>query len=166
MHEDVFKNWLEQTEDISKAKCKVCNLLLGTKRSDLLKHQKSQKHEKNMKALQGTKKLDQVFQQSVKEDKTQIVTDIRFCLLAISHNLSFSSIDHITEVSKLNFSDSNVAKNLKLKRTKCTSIVKNVLSSAIKEELSHELRDNNFSVHVQMKVQIYSTVMYIGKIHF
>ncbi|XP_072382532.1 protein FAM200A-like [Diabrotica undecimpunctata] len=156
LEDEKFKGWLLSTEDAAKAKCKCCNLLLGTKRSDLLKHQQSQRHQKNVTALQGTMSLTDIFKPR-KDYKKENTVDIRFALLVVSHNFSFRSIDHITEISKLNFTDSDIAKNLKLKRTKCTNIVKNVLSSTIKEELCQELKENNFSILVDESTDISNT---------
>lgn len=56
LEEEVFKHWLVETEDVSKAKCKACNLYLGTNRSDLINHAKSQKYLKCMKSIQNTPK--------------------------------------------------------------------------------------------------------------
>lgn len=154
LEEDIFKPWLEETEDASKAKCKTCNLFLGTKKSDLINHAKSQRHQKCLKSVQGTQKITQMFKQSNKSEKQLIIADIRFSLLTVAHNFSFKSIDHVTEVAKLNFTDSDIAKNLQLRRTKCTSIVNNVLSVAIKEELSRELKENNFSILVDESTDI------------
>lgn len=56
LEEDTFKGWLESMEDAAKVRCKCCNLVLGTK-SDLLKHEKCQKHKKNIKTLQVTRTL-------------------------------------------------------------------------------------------------------------
>lgn len=109
MEEEMFKSWLQTTEDPGKAKCKACQLILGAKRSDLLNHGKSQRHLKNIKTLQGTRPITEIFQ-SAKQDQNQIIADIRFSLLVASHNFSFSSIDHLTETCKLSFSDSKIAK--------------------------------------------------------
>lgn len=54
MEDDIFKHWLQPTEDPYKSKCKACQLTLNTKKSDLLNHRKSKRHLKNIKALQGT----------------------------------------------------------------------------------------------------------------
>lgn len=153
MEEDIFKRWLLPTEDPAKAKCKVCQLNLGTKRSDLLSHGKSQKHLKNMNLTQITRPITEIFQSS-KQDKNLIIADIRFTLLAASHNFSFSSIDHVTDTCKLSFSDSKIAKNMQLRRTKCTSILKNVLASTIKEALCGELKNNSFSILVDESTDI------------
>ncbi|CAH1110915.1 unnamed protein product [Psylliodes chrysocephalus] len=96
MEEEIFKSWLQTTEDPGKAKCKACQLILGAKRSDLLNHGKSQRHLKNIKTVQGTRPITEIFQ-SAKQDQNQIIADIRFSLLVAPHNFSFSSIDHLTE---------------------------------------------------------------------
>lgn len=153
MEDDIFKHWLQPTEDPYKSKCKACQLTLNAKKSDLLNHRKSKRHLKNIKALQGTIPITNLFQ-SPKEDRNSIVADIRFSLLAASHNLSFNCIDHLTETSKISFTDSKVAERMQLKRTKCTSIIKNVLSSTIKEELSTELKDKSFSILVDESTDI------------
>jgi len=46
-----FSGWLVENE-IGKAKCKCCNVLLSTKKSDLLKHSRTTKHFKRKKNIQ------------------------------------------------------------------------------------------------------------------
>lgn len=45
-----------------------------------------------------------------------IIADLRFALLIVGHNLSFSSVDHITEISKIIFRDSLIQKKKLLKK--------------------------------------------------
>lgn len=61
MNKEIFSKWLQPVnEDSSKAKCRVCNVVLGAKRSDLINHCESQRHLKNMKVVEGTKQITQV----------------------------------------------------------------------------------------------------------
>ncbi|XP_064111176.1 uncharacterized protein LOC135218659 [Macrobrachium nipponense] len=55
-------------------------------------------------------------------------------------------MDHLTDLLKDILSDPNTAKELQLKRTKATAIVKNVIGSSFKEELAQKLKDTKFSV--------------------
>ena len=85
------------------------------------------------------------------------MADIRFSLLVAAHNFSFKSVQHVVETAKLNFKDSVIAKRISQSRTKCTSIVKNVLSENIKDELSNELKNNVFSILVDESSDISNT---------
>lgn len=62
------------------------------------------------------------------------------------HNISFLATDHLTEMLKVCFPDSNIAKNLAMKRTKSTAIIKNVIGLSHKESLAVTLRKTKFSV--------------------
>lgn len=53
--------------------------------------------------------------------------EIKLSALVAEHNLSFLLMNDLSEVLKECFPDSKIAENIKLKRNKCTEIVKNVI---------------------------------------
>lgn len=67
------------------------------------------------------------------------------------------SIDHLSEVIREIFPDSEIAKNIKLHRTKCTSIVKNVLGKEEIDNLTSELKNTKFSLLIDEGTDIAQT---------
>lgn len=61
--------------------------------------------------------------------------EIKFSALLAEHNVAFQFIDHLEELMKNVFPDSKICQKMKLKRTKATNIIKNVISPAHKDIL-------------------------------
>lgn len=103
-------------------------------------------HQRNVKSQQTIKNIDNIF---VKKDSTEkIKAEIRYALLAAEHNLSFRAMEHIISINKLIFKNDPLSKEIKVHRTKCTSIVKNVIAENIKYNISNEMKNKHFSVFV------------------
>jgi len=137
-----FSGWLEKIGD-GKAKCKSCNAVLSTKKSDLIKHSNTNKHKLSVKKVSNTKVIPVLFEKHtvISENMT---ADIRYALLVVSHNFSFNAIKHITALSAKIFHDSKLAGSVKQSRTKCTAIVKNVLAPVVSAKLVKELKSQKY----------------------
>lgn len=86
--------------------------------------------------------------QSVKE------AEIRLAAFFAEHNLAFHLSDHLTDVIGKCFTDSAIAKDLTLNRTKCTSIVKNIIANVESTETINNLRHLPFSILVDESTDI------------
>ena len=64
------------------------------------------------------------------------------------HNVSLHIIDHLTPLLIEIFPDSKIDKDINFGRTKCTSIIKNVLTHIQDEDLNKYLQKTNFSLLV------------------
>jgi len=65
--------------------------------------------------------------------------EIKFSALLSEHNVAFQIIDHLEALMKSCFPDSKICQNMKLRRTKATNIVKNVIAPAQKDVLVKKL---------------------------
>lgn len=72
--------------------------------------------------------------------------EIKLSAFFAAHNVAFSVIDQLEPLLKDIFPDSKICADLKLKRTKCTEIINNVLCKKETNDLVHLLRNENFSV--------------------
>ncbi|KAI4467892.1 hat family dimerization domaincontaining protein-related [Holotrichia oblita] len=70
------------------------------------------------------------------------------------HNIPFSAIDHLTDLLKSIFPDSDIAKNISLKRTKATNIVINIIGPIQKQNLANKLKHTKFSILVDEATDI------------
>ncbi|KAF0708193.1 Uncharacterized protein FWK35_00037401 [Aphis craccivora] len=137
-----FKNWLIKKVDIigkDVAFCKVCCSMLSTHVTELKRHALSAKHLQNSKQIVQQTPVSQVFQTSTLTKQTRIA-ELKLTALFASNNLSFSLSDTLTPLLSNIFSDSKIAKNLSLKRTKTTAIMKNVLGNTFFNELCQSLK--------------------------
>lgn len=55
-------------------------------------------------------------------------TDIKLSAFVVEHNIPFRVADHFAELMRSCFPDSKIAGKLRLKRTKCTVIVKHIIA--------------------------------------
>lgn len=127
----------------------MCLVKLKAKYSDLVYHSKSNKHQIAERNIKFSKKIDSMMKTNLAQNREHVdvvLANLRSSLLVAEHNLSFNVVDHITEVSKINFKDSKVANYLQLGRTKCTMIIKNVLADVIKNELKQQVKDKYVSI--------------------
>jgi len=70
------------------------------------------------------------------------------------HNISFNTMDHLTDVLKEAFPDSKIAEGLHLSRTKSINIVKHVIGQNHKDELINGLKNTNFSIIIDESTDI------------
>lgn len=66
--------------------------------------------------------------------------------LFIAEHCSTMSVDHLGELCSKCFKDSKATDGLKLHRTKCTEIMKNVLASHFRQELLDDIGNQKFSI--------------------
>lgn len=82
------------------------------------------------------------------------VEKIRDILLSlfIAHHSSVRSIDHLGEMSKAGKSSS--LEELKLHRTKCSSIILNVIYPCLREQLRDEIENNSYSIILDESTEV------------
>jgi len=137
-----FKNWLIKKVDIigkDVAFCKVCSSTLSTHVIELKRHASSAKHLQNSKQIVLQTPASKVFQTSTLTKQTRIA-ELKLTALFAFKNLPFSLSDTLTPLLSNIFSDSKIAKNLSLKRTKTTAIMRNVLGNTFLNELCQSLK--------------------------
>jgi len=74
--------------------------------------------------------------------------EIKLSVFLAENNVAFLVIDHLEELLKNIFPDSKICKQIKLKRTKATNIIKNVIAPSEKDGLVEKLTSSKFSIVV------------------
>ena len=74
--------------------------------------------------------------------------------IAIACHCPIKAVDHLGEITKLHSGKDSVFSNLRLHRTKCTALVKNVLSPFPKEDLITDRKNQKFSIIVDESTDI------------
>ncbi|XP_042145529.1 uncharacterized protein LOC121835415, partial [Ixodes scapularis] len=155
-----FQGWLAAVPgDPFRAFCKVCSASMVAGSSELKKHAERQGHKKAMLGLQKQHLLTGFIQKKPKDsmdDKVKMA-EIKLSAFITEHSLSFKVMDHMGELVKTVFPDSKIAEQVRLHKTKCTSIVKNVLAKAEVQSLSAILRKTRFSLFVDEGTDVSST---------
>ncbi|KNC34869.1 hypothetical protein FF38_11114 [Lucilia cuprina] len=143
-----LKGWLTQYEnDPSKSYCKYCKCVLAGKLSDLINHSESQKH-KSSASIRGScwRKLDFKPEKADSSKKQEIALALFTC-----QHSSNNSVDHLTELCKSNFED---GKQIRMYRTKCTNIIKNVLSPHFMKELRIDIGNSKYSILIDESTDV------------
>lgn len=151
--DDELRDWLlPDKNDVHKARCKYCNVQFVAELTNIRGHGNGKKHKSLLASLtSGTKtqkSISTFVTKNISSDlKLQVSrAEIKIASFVAEHNISFLATDHLTEMLKECFPDSNIAKNLAMKRTKSTAIIKNVIGLSHKESLAVTLRKTKFSV--------------------
>lgn len=165
--------WLAEVEnDPYRAQCIACNCTLTAGHSELLKHCNTRSHKNAARVIMNQPSIGAYFHVSNAEETSlgsSLNDDIKKLEIILSgvlseHNISMNTIDHLVEALKLGIPDSDIVKGVKLHRTKCASIVKNVIAKAEKDKLIEILRNNKFSILVDegtdiSKIQIIAVLV-------
>lgn len=80
--------------------------------------------------------------------------EIRLASFIVEHNLSFSLANHLPKLVQALCPDSEIAKKLVLGRTKCSSIVNNVIGSQNFKKLISMLKESRFSLIVDESTDV------------
>lgn len=87
--------------------------------------------------------LDSFTQEKKKlEEHQRKVKSLELSLAAFfaEHNVAINVVDHLIELLKNRIDDSKIVKDLQMKRTKCTAVIRNVLAETERNNLVNELR--------------------------
>lgn len=145
-----LKKWLVPVDnDPFKAKCKLCNFTMVAELSNIKTHGNGKKHKEIEACTEIKQKSIKTFTTNKTPTKLDIdvkMAEIKLTAFLTEHNIAFLATDHLTDVLKSCFKDSEIAKNISLKRTKTTSITKNVIDYCQKEELVSYLKTVQFSI--------------------
>ena len=158
-----FSSWLEKSKfDDDKAWCRLCQCQINPKISHLRGHVSSKKHSSKISGAKGTRPIEKTFTQFTKDLERR-----RFELRLSLHTAlksSFRSMDSLSEIIK-----DETKNDIKLHRTKCMNLVRQVLGPFFKKELKQDLIDTPFSIgidettDVSVKKQMSFTVRYYSK---
>ena len=134
-------NWVTKDLDTNMAKCSLCSCLIANKKTNLIAHEKSNKHKTQVSLQSGARPL----QNFVKKSSTD--TKVAECEIAVSMvcHASFQAIDHLSEVM-VKHGKGSTLENIKLHRTKCSRILTQVIVPALKDQLKKSLKEKPYSV--------------------
>ncbi|KAK0157056.1 hypothetical protein PV328_011951, partial [Microctonus aethiopoides] len=148
----LFKNWLRPTSNENKAFSSFCGIEMACKKSILIAHAKSQKHNKNSRIVDPTLPSasdDESYLIEEKEAKENIQKAvIEIAAYIATNNMPISSVDGLVALINRFSVMKGVPGNLGVTRKKCSNIINNVLGEKQSQDLSQNLNNNKFSVLV------------------
>ncbi|CAI6357873.1 unnamed protein product [Macrosiphum euphorbiae] len=150
------KGWLAPADStantVAEAYCKVCRSFLRAHVTDLKRHAKTKIHSDNMVQLNPMKKDQSVLSNIVKISNEQKIIDLKLAVYVSTHT-SIMSVDHLGEILKVLGKGTALA-NLKLHRTKCSSLIQNVIAPTLLEELVQDIGTNYYSLIIDESTDV------------
>ncbi|KAL4702141.1 hypothetical protein ACJJTC_019417 [Scirpophaga incertulas] len=124
-----LKDWLaaDVTSETS-ATCKYCRVVLKAHKKDLVNHAKTGKHKKATaweKSAKAFKPISEVYKPVLSESTK--IAELKIAAF-ISEHCSLLTVDHLISILPQLDPSSDALKNLKIHRTKCSMLIKNVRS--------------------------------------
>jgi len=143
--------WLRQGKTNTEAFCTVCNKAINigsTGKQILLRHKESAVHLKLSKSAKKQPTLTSMssFKKTSSLEEAVKKADIHLAAYVAEHNISYNAIDHLPKLIKEICPDSEIAKQIQCGRTKCSTIVKNVIGKQNELDVRSILQTKKFSI--------------------
>ena len=135
----LFSGWLEAIGPLGEERCwcKLCSVSLANRIDALCIHAKAF-HE-----LDPAVDIDEA--EISFDDKVKIL-EKKLCLFIVQNSIPIDIIENLVSFVKMKDLEPTVVSKIKLKITKCTQIIKNVLAVEETEKLVNILKTNKFSI--------------------
>ena len=147
--------WLTKSTHGS-AYCKLCRCTIVLKLSNLTNHKATEKHKRNMPSV-SQKKLF-VIKTSTKFDDKVKIAELQIAVSMSCHS-AICTVDHLSEIMVAHGSGSTLGQ-IKLHRTKCMALIKNVVSPELKSDLIKDLQNKKFTLIIDESTNV-STQKYL-----
>ncbi|XP_054740561.1 uncharacterized protein LOC129246064 isoform X1 [Anastrepha obliqua] len=152
-----FKDWISEYDD--KILCKFCGCKLTPKLCTLIAHANTKKH----KATAGPFLRGK--QATISFKAVGIIYDTKRAELAnalyVASHTAICSVDHLSTIQRNSFHDSSIATGIKLARSKCSALIRNVLCPYFKNRLLSDIGSNPYSLIIDESTDI-SVKKYLG----
>lgn len=142
-------------------RCQPCGVDLKGGLSEIQTHEAKMKHRRNMKSFPPTGKSN-VFEKNTAQltlDANVKMNETRLAFFILEHNLPVSVADHLVEFVKSCDRKSSQLQKMtcgRTGRTKCTSIIENVIGSVSFGEVVRLLQGNKFSLMIDESTDVSS----------
>ncbi|XP_024869117.1 uncharacterized protein LOC112452903, partial [Temnothorax curvispinosus] len=125
-----------------KAHCKFCKNDLAAKYVDLINHSKTKKHIEAAEPFSSQRQQKLSFcEQSTSSPAAEGSIALFLCV-----HSAIASCDHLGKMCILHFKDNQAVKRMKMHRTKCSEIIKNVLGPYFNNELLSDIGNGKYSL--------------------
>lgn len=157
-----FVGWLTVCMgDNTKAWCKACKCTLNAHKKDLIEHGKTKKHDQSIKRsviVGHSSKITNFFNNPIEEPRK--IAELKIAAFVAEH-YSIKSVDHLGVLIKELDPASSVLKELKIHRSKCTALIRNVIAPCFLEELLEEIGDSHFSIIIDESTAVDTKKFYV-----
>lgn len=141
-----LKDWIEESEDKTVAKCKFCKCNINARFADLNTHSLSKKHCKSAEPFSSARQQKLPFKSVSNESILRTANIEAHLSLFVANHCAIRCVDHLTDLTKLCFKGIETADRLKLHRTKCSGIIKHILYPYFTEELKTDIGESMYGL--------------------
>ena len=129
--------------------CKVCSVNLVPSMSSLQRHAKSKTHNYRMESISNHRYTLVSYTHEIQRRQNVPASlrkaELRFALTVACH-CPMLTIDHFGDNIKKHAGRNSILSGLKLHRTKCTAIIKNVIAPFFREQIKKDIAGKRFSL--------------------
>ncbi|CAG5035893.1 unnamed protein product [Parnassius apollo] len=156
LKDNSFKTWLKRDpKDPYRAVCVMCDAKLIADRVVIKIHGEGAKHVKRTTAAPAQSSIATAFEKVKQSDDDKCkASEIKLAAFMAEHKISMRVMDHLVDLLPTMFPDSQIAKNMKMKRTKCQAIINNILGESEKQDLCADLKEQKFSLMIDESTDI------------
>lgn len=134
----------------TKARCTWCNVSFVADICLIKNHGGTKKHKKNESAYESAQNpvnmMNKYFKPHSNSEKTVKNAEIKLCGFMAAHNIPYAIIDDLIPCLKSALPDSNILKEITMKRLKTTRIITNVIGASHKDKIANDLQKHKFSI--------------------
>lgn len=150
-----LKDWLRPVStNTKKAYCIYCKCEIVAKLYDLQNHAKAKKHVKASEPFSSDRQSRIAFPKCSETPNHKVCKAEGDLSLFVAAHTSFLTVDHLSELCKHCFCDSKSATNIKLHRSKCKSIIVNILAPHFTDNLRSDIGDGKYSILIDESTDI------------
>ncbi|XP_025206232.1 uncharacterized protein LOC112602391 [Melanaphis sacchari] len=150
----LFMDWLQEVkDDPTKAYCKVCCCTIRARKADLVTHSDCNKH----KSALGATCIKRTGSFQFKPNNFKMQHAQASMALFVSAHSAIIAIDHLSELCNTNFTGDNI----KMHRTKCSSIIINILAPFFINNLREDIGTSKYSLLIDESTDI-SVLKFLG----
>ncbi|XP_015119417.1 uncharacterized protein LOC107042750 [Diachasma alloeum] len=146
--------WISKNPDPNalgqEAYCKFCKVGLRAHKTDLLAHAVTQKHRRFAESLNNQRPIS-TFGINVVGDATKLA-EIKLSVFVALHS-AVRTIDHLGEIVQ-KLGKKSQLESIRLHRTKCSQLLKNVLSPTILSSLVEDIGDRKYSLIIDESTDV------------
>ena len=146
--------WCKKATDRSSAFCKLCSTTIQPKSASLKKHEESAGHKTRVSNTQT--RIGDAFTRTARQSKSQDdltkAAELELAVNIACHG-SIKSVDHISELLKKHGQGSTLG-SIRMHRTKCAAIIKNVIAPVLKEQVAKEIKDKPYALLVDESTDV------------
>lgn len=143
--------------NVNEAFCKICKSFLRAHQTDLKKHSNGKTHIAKMKMIVSEPSQSKISNIIIITNEQKEI-DLKLALYVVTHS-SIRNMDHLIDILK-SIGKGSPLSNLKMHRTKCSNLIKNVIGPSLLENVVNDCNGNPFSLIIDESTDV-SVVKYL-----